>query len=82
MVHQDVAGAVGADQVGIDHPDHVDALGGEPFLVPTDVESLMSAHRCLLGGTVGWPAPGRGLGRWREGDGARARRRRGSQVVV
>jgi hypothetical protein len=51
MVEQDVPGAVGTDEVGIGHADHIDALGGEPFQVLAELRGVLSAHRCLLGRT-------------------------------
>lgn len=50
VVEQYVAGAVGADEVGIGHPDHVDAVGGQAVHVLPDLGGVVSAHQCLLGG--------------------------------
>ncbi|GAA0317441.1 hypothetical protein GCM10009540_41280 [Streptomyces turgidiscabies] len=58
FVEQDVAAAVRADEVGIDHPDHVDPLGGEPLHVPADFWKVDCAHRCLLGRTSGTSGTG------------------------
>jgi hypothetical protein len=53
LLEQHVTRPVGADQVGVGHPDHVDAVGGEPVHVAADFFRIVSAHRCLLGRTSG-----------------------------
>lgn len=53
LFEQHVTRPVGADQVGIGHPDHVDAVGGEPVHVAADCLRIVCAHRCLLGRTSG-----------------------------
>ncbi|CAM5366141.1 hypothetical protein SPURM210S_00304 [Streptomyces purpurascens] len=77
LLEQHVTRPVGADEVGIGHPDHVDAVGGEPLHVAADFFKVVSAHRCLLGRTSGHlrdTGPGRRVAGERAG---RARRSQG-----
>ncbi|GAP50537.1 two-component system, OmpR family, KDP operon response regulator KdpE [Streptomyces azureus] len=77
LLQQHLTRPVGADEVGIGHPDHVDAVGGEPVHVAADFFKVVSAHRGLLGRTSGHlrdQGPGRRVA-W--GTSGRARRSQG-----
>ncbi|GAA4667175.1 hypothetical protein GCM10023347_20020 [Streptomyces chumphonensis] len=50
VLQKEVPGPFGADEVGIGHPDDVDALGGQLFHATTDGCGVGCAHRWLLGG--------------------------------
>jgi hypothetical protein len=70
LLQQDVARPVGADQIGIGHPDDIDAVDGEPVHVAADFLDVLSAHRCLLGRMSGHLRDGGPGGGWRAERGA------------